>query len=83
MRVYVETLLCEVHPGLISCETFSTVDLLAFSALFAAGLDKASEFLWHQFPMVRILRGLGLVEITHSRIDKSCHCRVRVPRHAE
>jgi len=33
--------------------TFSTVDLLAFPALFAAGLYKAAEFLRHQFPMVR------------------------------
>jgi len=30
-----------------------TVDLLAFPALFAAGLDKTAGFLQHQFPMIR------------------------------
>lgn len=36
----------------------STVDLLAFPALFVAGLEKAAEFLLHQFPMVRIQGGI-------------------------
>jgi len=51
--------------GLISCGTFSTVDLLAFPALFATGLDKAAEFLRHQFPMVRVQRSGGFVGVTH------------------
>ena len=54
MKVYVKALSCKILPGLISCGKFSTVDLLAFPALFTAGLEKATEFLRHQFPMVRI-----------------------------
>ena len=53
MRVYVATSR-GILPGLIFRGTSSTVDLLAFPAHFAAALDKAEEFLRHQFPMVGI-----------------------------
>ena len=52
MRVYATTS-CGVFPGLTSRGTPSTVDLLAFPAHFTVALDKAAEFLRHQFPMVR------------------------------
>jgi len=50
-------------------DMFSTVDLLAFPALFAAGLDKAAEFLRHQFPMVRLQQRTGFIEVTHRVTD--------------
>lgn len=52
-----------IFPRLTSCATSSVVDLLAFPALFSKGLDKVTEFLLHQFPVVRRYRSTDFLEV--------------------
>ena len=54
---------CEILPGLIPCGIYSAVDLLAFQALFVAGLEKAADFLVHPFPVVRTSGITNCVEV--------------------
>jgi len=73
----------EELPGLISCGTIRTVNLLAFQALFATGLEKVAGFLRHQFPMVRISESPSFAEVTHCEVDQGCYCRIHIPYHTE
>jgi len=73
----------EKLPGLIYCGTIRTVNLLAFPALFATGLEKVAGFLRHQFPMVRISESPSFIGVAHRGIDQGCYCRVHISYHTE